>query len=189
MNKPRIAPLEPPYTPEVEAALTKWMPKGSRGAVAPLSLFRTIARHERLSDRARALGAVFLGHGTLPVRVRELVILRTCARCGADYEWGVHATAFAAAAGIDGATLAATRSEDTPAGEDGPIVRAADELHDHGTIEDGTWAELAARFDDEQLLELLALAGFYHLVSFLANGARVELEPWAMSARTAGSVT
>ena len=30
-----------------------------------------------------------------------------------------------------------------------------------------------------QVLELLEVAGFYHLVSFIANGAAVTLEEWA----------
>ena len=175
---PRIAPLEPPYSDELAAQLAKWMPPGA--AIAPLALFRTLAHHDLLFQRMRPLGAGLLGKGALPARVRELMILRTCARCGCAYEWGVHAAAFGAAVGLDRATIDATwlpaRAIDP---DDALIVRAADELHDRGTIEDATWHSLAARFDRTQLLELCALAGFYHLIAFVANGARVPLEPWA----------
>jgi len=41
------------------------------------------------------------------------------------------------------------------------------------------WAELAAYFTPPQLLEILVLAGWYHVIAFVANGARVEGEPWA----------
>src|SRR5688572_16426734 len=109
----RIAPLEPPYAPEIEAILAKWMPPGQ--ASPPLALFRTIAIHPMLRDRMRPLGAGLLGHGTLPGRLRELSILRTCARCGAHYEWSVHATAFGASVGLDAAALRATALE--PAGD------------------------------------------------------------------------
>src|SRR5438552_8948232 len=95
MSAPRIAPLEPPYAPEALEALTKWMPPGS--GAEPLKLFRTLTRHPTLSARMRPLGAALLGRGTIPLRARELLILRTCARCGAEYEWGVHVTAFAGA--------------------------------------------------------------------------------------------
>ncbi len=178
MEAPRIPPLEPPFSDELAAQLARWMPPGA--PVPPLALFRTIAHHALLFERARPLGAAFLGKGLLPARVRELVILRTCARCGCAYEWGVHAAAFGAAVGLDRATIDATwhaaRAIDP---DDALIVRAADELHDRGTIEDGTWAALAERFEPPQLLELCALAGFYHLISFVANGPRVPLEPWA----------
>jgi alkylhydroperoxidase family enzyme len=116
------------------------------------------------------------------VRERELVILRTCARTGAEYEWGVHAAAFAAAAGLDAAALAATRA--TPPGapltaNDLALLAIVDELHDGGTVSDAAWARTAGRFSDVERLELLALVGFYHLIAFVANGARVEPEAWA----------
>jgi 4-carboxymuconolactone decarboxylase len=181
MDKPfRIAPLAPPYPAAVAESLAKWMPPGA--AVEPLALFRTLARHPALSDRMRPLGALLLGRGTLPLRDRELAILRTCARNGAEYEWGVHAAAFAAAAGIDAAALAATcaRVPGPPLGADDlALVAIVDELHDTGTVSDAAWQRTQARFSDEQRLELLALVGFYHLISFVANGARVEHEPWA----------
>ncbi|HEX9104014.1 MAG TPA: carboxymuconolactone decarboxylase family protein, partial [Polyangia bacterium] len=89
MDKPfRIAPLEPPYPPEIAASLHKWMPPGA--AVEPLALFRTLQRHPALAERMRPLGAFLLGKTSLTLRERELVILRACARCGAEYEWGVH---------------------------------------------------------------------------------------------------
>jgi len=56
------------------------------------------------------------------------------------------------------------------------LVRLCDELHLDGRVGDETWAELAAEWTAEQLVELLALAGFYHLVSYLANSCGVELE-------------
>src|SRR5690349_15021200 len=99
MEPPRIAPIDPPYAPDVAAWLAKWMPPGQ--AAPPLALFRTLARHPSLGDRMRPLGSALLGRGALPPRVRELLLLRTCARCGAEYEWGVHVTAFAAAVGLD----------------------------------------------------------------------------------------
>ena len=42
-----------------------------------------------------------------------------------------------------------------------------------------TWRVMQARFSDATLLELLALAGWYHAICYIANGAQVELEPWA----------
>ena len=72
--------------------LRKWMPPG--GDVEPLRLFRTLAIHDDLASRMRPLGAGILGHGRVEPREREIVIHRTCARAGAEYEWGVHVLAF-----------------------------------------------------------------------------------------------
>ncbi|WP_394825412.1 carboxymuconolactone decarboxylase family protein [Pendulispora albinea] len=179
---PRIVPLGPPYSAEVQASLAKWMPPGS--GVQPLKIFRTIARHEHLSARMRGLGGALLGRGTLPLRVRELLILRTCARCGAEYEWGVHVSAFAAAAGLSDEIVAGT-AQRSPAdlaeteSADDLVQRFADELHDTHTVSERTWSSLAAHFDANALLEMLAVVGFYHTISFIVNAARIEHEPWA----------
>jgi 4-carboxymuconolactone decarboxylase len=178
----RISPLEPPYTPEVETTLRKWMPPGA--GVPPLALFRTLARHRMLFERMRPLGAGLLGHGMLPARARELLVLRTCARCGAGYEWGVHVAAFAAAAGLgddDTRATALTTPQEVAEREDDDALamRVADELHDASTLSDASFALLAERFGEAAILEMVAVVGFYHLVSYVVRAAGVELEPWA----------
>ncbi len=178
---PRIHPLEPPYSSEIDAALRKWMPPGSDAE--PLKLFRTLNVHEQLASRMRPLGAGILGHGTLRARDREIVILRTCARAGAEYEWGVHVTAFAKSVGLEDEQVAASVQGDSGdpawAEPDRPLVALADELHDTATVSDALWSSLADRFTEEQLLELLVVSGWYRLISVIINAARVELEPWA----------
>src|SRR5207302_8614704 len=106
---PRIEPLQPPYEPPVAEFLTRWMPPGS--AIEPLALFRTLPVSLPLSDRMRPLASGLL-RGSLPARQRELVILRACARCGAEYEWGVHVSAFARVAALSDEEIAATTRAD-----------------------------------------------------------------------------
>jgi 4-carboxymuconolactone decarboxylase len=180
-DRPRIAPLEPPYDADTEAMLRKWMPP--RTDVEPLALFRTLAVHDDLAARMRPLGGGILGHGRIDPREREIVIARTCARAGAEYEWGVHAVAFARPLGLTDAQLAAsvTGAADDPAWSEREslIVRLVDELHDAATVSDELWAELAAQWEPDQLLELVIAAGWYRLLSGVINAARVPLEPWA----------
>ena len=171
---PRIPPLEPPYDPDTAAMLQKWMPPGV--GVEPLALFRTLTVHDELSARMRPLGAGILGHGRVEARDRELMILRTCARAGAEYEWGVHATAFGDGAGLSEAEIAATAGG---APSDDPIVSLADELYDTNDVSDELWTLLAERYEHDQLLELIVTAGWYRLLSYVINAARIPLEPWA----------
>lgn len=86
MESVRIAPLDPPYEQEIVAQLMKWMPPAA--AVEPLKLFRTLALHQDLFARMRPLGAGVLGSRVVDPDLREVMIHRTCARCGAEYEWG-----------------------------------------------------------------------------------------------------
>ncbi len=180
-TEPRIAPLEPPYSPAIEESLRKWMPPGSD--LEPLALFRTLAVHPELMSRMRPLGAGILGHGLVEPRDREIMIERTCARCGAEYEWGVHAAAFGNAVGLSDAQIVATArltaDESVWSARDALLIRLADELHERCEVSDSLWSALAAHYSDEQLLELMVIAGWYRLISTVINGCRVSLEPWA----------
>lgn len=182
MTEPRIPPLEPPYDPATEASLLKWMPPGS--PLEPLKLFRTLLVHDSLAARMRPLGAGILGHGLLEPRIRELMILRTCARCGAEYEWGVHATAFGDAVGLTPGEVAATAAataEDPVFSHprDRAVIRAADELHDTAGLSDEAYAALEPHFGAAEILELVITAGWYHTIAFVISAAGVQNEPWA----------
>jgi alkylhydroperoxidase family enzyme len=181
---PRIAPLEPPYSSDVAVALAKWMPPGV--TVEPLKLFRTLFQNREMSDRMRPLGAGILGsHSSIDARNRELVIDRVCARCGCEYEWGVHVASFGRALGILQETLVATVTK-TPfdpiwSEHESLLVQMVDELHDTSTISDALWSQLATRWSASQLIELCVIVGWYHLISFVANAAHVQPEEWAAS--------
>jgi alkylhydroperoxidase family enzyme len=176
MTAPRITPLDPPYPESMQADFDKIM----RG-LPPLKLFRTVGRNPRVLSRMMAGG--LLDKGSISVRARELMILRTCARCGAEYEWGVHVGAYGAKAGFSKEQLHATVHGDaaTPgwSAEDAAIVKLADSLHETNQVPDALWAELKTHFADDQLIELIMLAGLYHGVSYLLNTVRVEKEGMA----------
>src|SRR5262249_28460786 len=155
---PRVEPVAAPYPPELQKVLDATMPPG----VPPLTLFTTLARVPRLWDRlpARSL----LDRGPVSLRHREIVIDRTCARCGCSYEWGVHVELFARRAALTPEQVRATvHGDDHDAAwsdEERLLIRMVDELHDTATLSDETWRRLAAAFKVQQILELIALVGF-----------------------------
>lgn len=169
----RIAPALPPFAPGVAEMFEERM----QGR-APLHLFTTLARDPRLFNRFFAGSLLDKGH--LTIRQREIVIDRTTALCGSEYEWGVHVAFFGRAAGLSQAQARSTVSgsaEDACWGsDDRPLLRLCDELHRNCQISDGLWADLRELFSEEAILELLMLAGFYRTVSYLTNGIRMELE-------------
>lgn len=181
-KNPRVLPLQPPYLPETSAWLGKWTPPGSPHE--PLVLFRTLATHPEFTDRMRPLGAGILGRiSRIAPRDRELVIARTCARCGCEYEWGVHVASLGAEAGLSAEEVRATvepgAADGVWNGRERLLVQLVDALHDTQRIPDGLWAELAGDWSSEQLIELIVTVGWYHLISFLANGLVLPPEPWA----------
>jgi alkylhydroperoxidase family enzyme len=56
------------------------------------------------------------------------------------------------------------------------LIALADELHEDDCVADATWTDLATRWDDAQLVELLVVAGFYRLVSGFLNSTGVQLD-------------
>ena len=115
------------------------------------------------------MGGGLLDKGHLTLRQREIVIDRVTARCGSEYEWGVHVAFFAKRAGLDAAqqrSLVRGGPDDACwSAEDALLIRLCDALHERCDVDDGLWAELRARFSEEAILELLLLAGFYRTVS------------------------
>ena len=173
---PRIAPVDPPYPPELQAQFDKLM----RGA-PPLLLFRTVARNPRVLQRM--MDGALLDRGSIALRARELIILRTCARCGSEYEWGVHVAIFGAKAQWTQAELRSTvhggPDDECWGSEERLLIRLADQLHDTSRVDDPLWTELSERFAANQLVELIVLAGLYHAVSFATNAIGIEQEVFA----------
>ncbi len=172
---PRIPPL--PLEERDEKAKELLAGALGVGGGRELNIFTTLVRHPRLYRRWTAFGGVLLT-GKLPVRDRELLILRTGHRCDAHYEWAQHEV-LGRQAGLTDDEIDRIRSgPDDPAWDpfDATLLRAADELHDASRIGDATWAALAERYDTEQLIEVPMLVGQYHLVAFTLNSLGVQLE-------------
>ena len=177
----RIEPLTPPYAPEVNERLEKMMPPG----VPPIGLFRTFAKNLPMATGMGGWGAYELGKRlSLPMRDREIIIDRTCARCGCEYEWGVHVAFFAERVGLTPSQIRSlTQGYATDHcwtdERDRLLIRAADALHDNSTIDDDLWYQLIAILSEEQLLDLTMLCGWYHAISYTANATQVALEDGA----------
>jgi alkylhydroperoxidase family enzyme len=169
----RIPPIDEPYSPEIQAEFDKIM----RGA-PPLLLFRTVANNPRVLQRWFAGG--LLDKGSISLRLRELMILRTTALCGAEYEWGVHVAAFGAKAvwteeqirsTVHGAADDACWSD-----EERAVLRLADQLYASNGVSDPAWSDASSHFSAKQLIELVMLAGSYRTVSYFVNAFGVQHE-------------
>src|SRR6202795_5290689 len=144
----RIAPLEPPYAPEIQEQFDRIM----RGA-PPLMLFRVIAGNARPWEKFRAGG--LLDRGPLSLRAREIVIDRTCARTGCEYEWGVHVATFADAARLTDEQVRATVRDSADAAcwsaAEQALIAAVDALHERATLTEAEFKALSAHYDEAQI--------------------------------------
>jgi alkylhydroperoxidase family enzyme len=169
----RIAPLQPPYALEIQAQFDRIM----RGA-PPLTLFRVVAGNARAWEKFRA-GSLLDG-GPLSLREREIVIDRTCALTRCEYEWGVHVTIFAKAAGLTDEQVRATVLENADApcwsNSEQVLIATVDALHHRATLSVDEFKALSAHYDDARIFEIILLCGFYRTVSYLNNGLDLPLE-------------
>jgi alkylhydroperoxidase family enzyme len=175
---PRIPPLSPEERSEEVAALLDAGIAGTDHSLGDLNLFPTLARHPKLFRKWLPFGGYLLAGGTLPARDRELLILRTSARCRASYEWSHHVV-IARRVGVDQPTIDRILEGPDAAGwsaHDAALMRVVDELHDNAAVGDDTWAALATEYDQAQLIETTMLVGEYHMVAFALNACGVERE-------------
>lgn len=177
----RISPMEPPYEGDVGDRLEAMMPPG----VPPILLFRTLVKNLPMTQAMGAWGSYELSKRlSLSMRDREIVIDRTCARCHCEYEWGVHVAFFAdrvglAAEQVTSLTHGASTDACWSSRRDRVLIDACDALHDSSLIDDPLWERLSDELADAEVLDLLMLCGWYHAISFAANGVALSLEDGA----------
>ncbi|HEY6971078.1 MAG TPA: carboxymuconolactone decarboxylase family protein [Candidatus Angelobacter sp.] len=174
LHNPRIAPLPQSELDDETREILKAVASDRR----VFNIFSTLARHPKLLKRWLVFGTHIMGKSSLPPREREIVILRMGWLCRAEYEWGHH-VAIGKMVGLSDEDI-----RRIAAGPDAPgwdpfealLLRAVDELHADRRIGDPTWKALAARYNTQQLLDLLFTAGQYSLVSMVLNSIGVQLE-------------
>lgn len=172
----RIEPLAGPYPEPFARAMALLM----RGA-PPLKLFTTLAKHERAWGKFTA--GSMLDRGPLGLRERELVIDRTTARCGCEYEYGVHIRGFAEKAGIDAdqqrALVHGPAADPVWTAREAALIAGVDALLDEKRFSDAHWTDLRAHFSEEEVLEVVQLTAFYHGVSLICGALDLPLEDGA----------
>jgi alkylhydroperoxidase family enzyme len=171
---PRFAPISyaeaDDHTRKVYDELKRYAPPGD-------VVFGTFMRNPDLT-RVRLPFSNYLRTSTcLPVRHREIAILRTAWNCGADRQWAMHdeiaQTCGLSRDEIDRIPDGAADSRWTP--DEAIVLRAVDELHFARRIGDETWAILARQYSEAQLVELMVLVGNYQSIAYVMNS--VGLRP------------
>jgi 4-carboxymuconolactone decarboxylase len=173
LQTPRVAPLAPD---QWDAAAKEII---GRLQGEPLNIFKTMANHSELFKRWLVFANHVLGKSTLPVRERELIILRIGYLCKSGYEWGQHVL-IARRAKISDAEIRDIKVGPTAkrwSEADRLLLQATDELHADAHIADATWQGLAQHFSTQQLMDIVFTVGQYNLVSMALNSFGVQADP------------
>lgn len=180
-SEPRLRPVEEKDIPE--KALEALRPyRNAQGDI--YAIWATLAAHPDALRRFLVFGNHVLGKNTLPLRSRELVILRIAWLAQAEYEWLQHVR-IAQRAGVSGDEIRSLGLSE-PSGFDGAeqaLLAATDRLFAEADVDDAVWKELRERFTDEQLIDLVYTVGQYQTVAMAINVFRIQPEPDIASLR------
>jgi 4-carboxymuconolactone decarboxylase len=175
LKEPRIKPLaESEWNAEQQKLLNQFKAPGRR----MINLYPTMANNPKLMDRWLTFAGYILRESTLPPREREILILRIGWLCQSEYEFGQH-TLVGKSAGLTDDEIKRITEGPKAAGWDpfdATLIQAVDELHADAFITDATWNALAKRYNQQQLMDVVATVGQYNLVSMFLNSFGVQLD-------------
>ncbi len=178
---PRIANLpREEWTDAARDVFSFWGEPGARENGSRTNLVMVLANHPPLAMAFNTLGKHLLLNSTLPVRPRELVVLRTSWHLRAEYEWHYH-VGYALTAGITLKEIAGIGEGPDAAiwagkEADRAVLSAVDELRSTSRIEAATWATLSRHYGKEQLMDLVFTIGNYVMTSWAIAAFAIPLE-------------
>jgi alkylhydroperoxidase family enzyme len=139
-----------------------------------------MANHPDLAIAYNIFGKHLLLNSTIPVRPRELIVLRVAWLLQCAYEWHYH-VGYALAAGLTEAEIRATQDGADAAvwdgkDEDRAVLRAVDELYEKSRLGDAAWAELERHFSRRQIMDLVFTIGNYVMLSWAVASFGIPVE-------------
>ena len=138
--------------------------------------FNAWLRSPELADRLQKVGEYVRFNTSLDKRVNEMAILMTAQTWGSQYEWYAHEP-LALKAGLDPATVAAIgagRKPDNLRDDEAIVWEFTTQLRrDHG-VDDAIYAKALEKFGEQGIMDLVAVNGYYDVVSMTLNVAHVK---------------
>ena len=143
-----------------------------------LNAFRVMLHNSRAAGAVAELLRTLMFHNTLNARTRELVILRNGWRTGSEYEFCQHVRVARDLKMSDEEILGLRDPANCSAYSetDRAVIQMADELLDNSEVAAGTWSALQKAFSNEELVELLLVAGFWRMIAGFLKTAQVPLD-------------
>jgi len=165
-------------TDAMRAFLQKWAGGIFRGAdTNPVLL--TFAHHPKLADLFSQFNIHLLSTNTLPVKQRQIAIMRVAWICKATYMWSSHLNTSVRCG------LQPDMFGPIQAGADDPyfsefervVIRATEELVNDRKISDGNWQALMKEWNNQQMLDFLFTVGAYVTVAGVMRSTGVQRNP------------
>ena len=139
--------------------------------------FNVMLRSPGIGNIVQALGGEIRFNSSLPPKLNELAIMVTARFWTSQYEWLAHCK-LALDAGLDPAKAKDVAEKRRPANMDADeaiIYDCSRELHETHGVSDATFKRVVDRFGERGMFDLIAVNGYYSLVSMCLNVDRTPL--------------
>ena len=176
-SKPRVPPLEESkWDDDARNLIEGWRKLNNTKGV--INILATMANYSKLYNRWRVFGNHVLYKSSLPIKEKEILILRTGWLCNSKYEWAQHSL-IGKRVGLSEEEI--LRIKEGPDAEgwsafESMLLRAADELYVDSFISDSTWEELGKKYNTQQLMDVVFTVGQYSLTAMALNSLGIQLE-------------
>jgi len=181
----RFKPLKYDEMTPAQKAMVEHLIAGPRGGVN--GPFNVLLRSPEIGDLGQEFGASTRFKSSLPQKLYELAILVTARYWTAQYEWQAHHRS-ALQAGLSPAIADAIAQGRRPASmqkDEEAVYNFVSELLNTRQVSDATFAAAKAAFGERGVVDIIAVTGWYNIVSMMLNvdrypvldGTQPELKP------------
>lgn len=172
MSTDRLPPLPPEQWSAAQRSCAEEIIAGPRGAV--IEPFVPMLRSPELCTHAQRMGEYLRYRSAIGLRLSELAILLTARHWNQQVEWSIHAP-IAMREGISRAVVDAISERREPPYEQEDerrvhaiVVQSLQERR----VDDAAWAAGIETLGEQGVVDLLGIAGYYTLLSFVMTGAQ-----------------
>lgn len=141
-------------------------------------VLNTFVHHPNLARHFLLFNRYLLMSSTLPVRLRQIAIMRVAWVKKARYVWSSHLRT-SLRNGLSGEEFEPVKEGKTSpywSNEERIIVRATDQAMENSDLDDAIWQELTTFLDQRQVMDFLFTVGAYALLGMVCNSLRIERE-------------
>jgi alkylhydroperoxidase family enzyme len=167
----------------IEEALRAGRELGVTEAQASRGAFRMLAHNPGLAKQVYALLTTLMTRNKLPVRLRELIVMRIAWTTGSEYAWVQHYRIATTQAGLSADSVVAIRDWRTSecwAPAERAVLAAVDDTIGNGKISDAVWAQCAVHIREPALLvEMVVAIGNWIMFSQIFQTLQVRLQDGA----------
>lgn len=153
-------------------------PNSSAARPGPLGgPFNIMLRSPGIGDCVQRLGEEIRFRSSLPPKLNELAIIVTARYWKAQYEWQAHCK-LALDAGLDpdkARAIAENRRPEKMDADESAVYDFSRELHESHGVSDETFKRVVDRFGERGAFDLIAVNGYYSLISMALNVDRTPL--------------